>query len=101
MKLTKIFAAMFLIIIAAGNVNAQPVTNRKDKAKIKQGVRSGELTKQETVALAHQQKEIRQDINAAKADGVVTKEERKDIKKEKNQTDRNIYRKKHNRRERN
>lgn len=101
MKLTKIFAAMFLMIIAAGNVNAQPVTNRKDKAKIKQGVRSGELTKQETVALAHQQKEIRQDINAAKADGVVTKEERKDIKKEKNQTDRNIYRKKHNRRERN
>ena len=101
MKLAKIFAAMFLMIIAAGNVNAQTVTNRKDKTKIKQGVRSGELTKQETVALAHQQKEIRQDINAAKADGVVTKEERKDIKKEKNQTDRNIYRKKHNRRERN
>lgn len=101
MKLTKIFAAMFLMIIAAGNVNAQTVTHRKDKAKIKQGVRSGELTKQETVALAHQQKEIRHDIKDAKADGVVTKEERKDIKKEKKQADRNIYRKKHNRRERN
>ena len=101
MKLTKFIAAMLFLLIAAGNVNAQTGTSRRDKTKIKQGVRSGELTRQETVALAKQQKDIRHDIKDAKADGVVTRDERKEIKQDKRQADRNIYRKKHNRKDRN
>ena len=101
MKLTKFIAAMLILLIAAGNANAQTATNRRDRTKIKQGVRSGELTRQETVALARQQKEIRHDIKDAKADGVVTRHERKEIKQDKRQADRNIYRKKHNKRDRN
>jgi hypothetical protein len=101
MKLTKFIAAFGIMIIAATNVNAQATANRGDKIKIKQGVKSGELTKKETVRLARQQKDIRQDVKSAKADGVVTREERKNIKREKRRADRTIYRKKHNNRDRN
>ena len=101
MKLTKCIAAFLIMIIAATNAEAQTTANRSDRVKIKQGVRSGELTKRETVNLAKQQKHIRHDVRTAKADGVVTRAERKDIKKDKRQADRSIYRKKHNNRDRN
>jgi len=101
MKLTKFIAAFVIMIIAATSVTAQTAANRNDKVKIKQGVRSGELTKAETVTLAKQQKDLRQDVRLAKADGNVTMAERKNIKKEKKQADRAIYRKKHNNRDRN
>jgi hypothetical protein len=101
MKLSKFIAAFGIMIIAATSVNAQTTANRSDKIKINQGVKSGELTKKETVRLARQQKDISQDVKSAKADGVVTREERKNIKKEKRKADRTIYRKKHNNRDRN
>jgi uncharacterized membrane protein YebE (DUF533 family) len=75
--------------------------NRHERKRIAQGVKSGELTKAETKNLAHGQKEIHQEVKAAKADGVVTKEERKDIKQDQRQQSRKIYRKKHNNRDRN
>ena len=53
-----------------------------------QGVKSGELTKAETVRLAKQQKETRKDVKSATADGVLTKAERKDIKADKRKADR-------------
>lgn len=101
MKLTKFIAAFVFLIIAATSVNAQTTANPSDKIKIKQGVKSGELTKKETARLARQQKDIRQDVKSAKADGVVTRAERKNIKREKRKADRTIYRKKHNNRDRN
>ena len=101
MNLKKNLAAFVIMIIAAGNLNAQVAPNPSDKIKIGQGVRSGELTKAETVRLAKQQREIKKDVKSAKADGVVTREERKDIKREKRKADRTIYRKKHNNRDRN
>ena len=97
----KILAALVIMIIAASNLNAQVTPNPSDKLKIGQGVKSGELTKAETVKLAKQQKEIRKDVKSAKADGEVTTAERKDIKKDKRKADRTIYRKKHNNRDRN
>lgn len=96
MKLTKFIAAFAIMITAATAVNAQSATNRSDKSKIKQGVKTGELTKAETRNLAEQQRDIRKDVRVAKADGDITRAERKHIKREKKQADRTIYRKKHN-----
>ena len=87
-------AAAFLLVTQATQAQTQP-------ARIKQGVKSGELTKHETKTLVKQQKETRQDVKAAKADGTVTTAERKDIKQDKRQASRNIYRKKHNARTQN
>jgi hypothetical protein len=82
----------------AKNPNATPVINRREKnqkARIKQGVKSGELTKHETKKLAKEQKDIREDKKEAKADGTVTKKERKEIRKDENKASKAIYKQKH------
>jgi len=95
MQTKKLFAALSFMIIAA-TAQAQ---NEKDR--IKQGVKSGELTRTETARLIHQQKNINQEIREAKSDGSVTKCERKDIRQDKKQASKNIYAKKHNKKDRN
>lgn len=99
---TKLFALLALIFcIGLGNVNAQTVkTPRHERQRIKQGAKSGELTRSETRTLAYQQRDIHQDKKEARADGVVTRAERKDIRKDERKANRSIYRKKHNNRDR-
>ena len=108
----KIFAILSVIslslMLSAVSFGQEPGTKtpgvrkrqRNQQVRIRQGVRSGELTKGETRRLEHEQKEINQEKKEARADGTVTAEERKDIHKEQNQASRHIYRAKHNRRDR-
>ena len=106
--LTFCFALALTMLVGAHTASAQPGTKtpgvtarQKNQAKrIRQGVRSKELTKGETVSLAKDAKEIRQEKAAAKADGTVTGAERKEIHQDMNQASRKIYRKKHNNRTR-
>ncbi len=101
MKTTFLAAAIVLGAIF-NTADAQVKQHAKNEHhRIKQGVKSGELTKKETKNLVHGQKEIHQDVKAAKADGVVTKDERKDIRQDQRQESRKIFRKKHNKRDRN
>ena len=96
MKYLKTVAAFAFVFFAATASQAQT-----QPARIKQGVKSGELTRRETKTLVNQQAEKRQDIKQAKADAVVTTAEKKEIKQDKRQSSRAIYRKKHNARDRN
>ena len=70
-------------------------TVKSDRQRIKQGVKSGELTKPETARLAAQTAKLKNDRKAYKADGVVTAEERKDYRQDKKKVSRRIYRQKH------
>ncbi len=97
MKAVKIFAACIIMLLAFTNADAQ-TTQRN---RVKQGVRSGELTRHETKAIAHQKKEMHQDVKAVKADAVITTAEKKEIKQDNKQLNKSIYRKKHNSRDRN
>ncbi len=63
--------------------------------RIKQGVRSGELTRRETGALAREQRDVRQLERAYKSDGELTRAERVDLHKQQNQASRHIYQQKH------
>jgi hypothetical protein len=63
--------------------------------RIKQGVRSGELTRRETGALAREQRDIRQLEREYKSDGELTRPERVDLHQEQNQASRHIYNQKH------
>ena len=63
--------------------------------RVKQGVQSGELTRRETGALAHEQRDIRQLERAYKSDGTLTRSERVDLHQEQNQASRHIYNQKH------
>ena len=69
-------------------------------ARIRQGVRSGELTRGEAAKLRSEQRDIRQDKKMAKSDGQVTPAERRHIAREQNKASRDISRLKHNNRTR-
>jgi uncharacterized membrane protein YebE (DUF533 family) len=99
----KLLAATVLFLIAGiSSTNAQIRQQAKnERYRIGQGVRSGELTRNEARNLTHDQREIHQDIRSARADGIVTHCERKEIRQDQRQASRKIYRKKHNCRDRN
>ncbi|HTO93623.1 MAG TPA: hypothetical protein VMM80_04605 [Bacteroidota bacterium] len=68
------------------------------KARIRQGVKSGELTKGEARKLHQEQKTIKAEKQMAKADGKVTHAERAKLRKDQNKASRDIYKLKHNNR---
>lgn len=63
--------------------------------RIAQGVRSGSLTKDEAQGLRTEQRSIRQEERQYKSDGVLTRDERKDLHQDLNTASRNIYSEKH------
>src|SRR5262245_22332629 len=82
--ITIIFAAVSLAQTPGENTPGDKTSGinhrqRHQQRRIRQGVRSGELTKGETAKLEKEEKEIRQEKREAKADGVMTGEERKEI----------------------
>ena len=96
--------ASAICVLAAGTAFANqpgvhdPGVNKRQhsqQARINQGVRSGELTKEEAKGLRAEEKSIRQEERAYKSDGTLTKAERKDLHQDLNQTSKDIYREKH------
>jgi len=101
----KILKSLFITALFIGGIQlssyaqlATPGISGKQlsqKSKIKQGVRSGELTRRETKALIIEQKQVKLMKRAAKTDGKVTRRERKVLRRKQRSADYNIYRQKH------
>jgi hypothetical protein len=70
------------------------------QARIRQGIRSGELTRVEAARLEAQQARIRVSERFARVDGYVTRRERARLDRELDRASRNIYRQKHDRQDR-
>lgn len=87
--------------LAISNADAQAGRQVRQHKRIKQGVKSGELTRAEAVNLRNGQKEIREEKREAKADGVVTPVEKQEIRQDQRKESRKIFRKKNNNRTRN
>jgi hypothetical protein len=91
--------------IFAANTFGQ-VTPRADKRqkyqkhRVKQGAKSGELTKREAKSIKYSAKSANRYEKKAKSDGKVTKKERVRLQHKQNKTSRKIYRTKHNNRKR-
>jgi hypothetical protein len=69
---------------------------RHQKSRIRQGVRSGVLTRDEASGLRKDVRENRKSIREARQDdGRLDREERREIRKDQNQTSKNIYQEKH------
>jgi len=101
MKPKFILITAIAVGMGINSVNAQiKQRSQVQKHRIRQGVRTGELTRAETANLVHGKKEIRQDIRLAKSDGKITPGERMIIRNEQKNESRKIYRKKHNNRNR-
>jgi Skp family chaperone for outer membrane proteins len=78
--------------------NRDPGVNTRQhnqQHRLADGVRSGELTREETQTLRKEQREIRQKERAYKSDGKMTRAERHDLHREQNQAGQNIREEKH------
>jgi len=95
MKMKFLLTVLFSIGII-GISNAQV----GQRARIQQGVRSGELTRFEAAKLHHEQIQTHRDIRRARANGFVSHRERKEIRHDVRRNSHDIYRLKHNHRER-
>jgi hypothetical protein len=80
-------------------IHAPVIENRFDNQmhRIGQGVRSGELTRDEAKTLLAQQKDIAKDVYASKTDnGYLGFNERKEIRAEQREASKDIFVAKHN-----
>jgi hypothetical protein len=90
-----IFSTISSISFAQTTAANKVSTIKNDKARIKQGVQSGQLTKVEAARLKAQTKDLKEQRKEMKADSVVTTEERKEFKQDKKKLSRKIYKQKH------
>jgi hypothetical protein len=98
---TRLFIALAVVMgLSIGSVDAQ-IRERSSKARIHQGVRSGELTRFERQHLKREQRKIqRHKRHFRRNDGRISPRERRYLMNERKQHSRKIYRLKHNRFER-
>ncbi|MBI3283886.1 MAG: hypothetical protein HYZ65_03415 [Burkholderiales bacterium] len=89
---------MFAIPVFAQNTNTPNIDKRQEnqQQRIAAGIKSGALTAKEAGNLEKREARIAADKQAAKADGVVTREERAKLQREENRASKKIYQKKHN-----
>lgn len=96
-----LFCAAALLACQALAATAQtPVINareRNERARIRQGVASGELNSREAARMRGREAGITAEKRAARADGVVTRDERHNLRRTENSASRAIYRQKHDR----
>jgi hypothetical protein len=104
MKRNKLIIALLVTTFAAPvfaqNTSTPNIDKRQENQqdRIANGVKSGALTAKETQNLEKREAKIEADKQAAKADGTVTKAERRRLQKEENKASKAIYKKKHNER---
>ena len=100
MKMNKLVTIVASLLVA-GSVLAQTSTPAVDarqdnqKARIRQGVQSGELTRPEAAKLRAEQRAIQAEKKIAKADGVVTAAERRKLRHDQNRASTDIAKQKH------
>ncbi len=98
MKKIVIIAGLLLgVIIAEAQVNA-PINSRQraQRVRIAQGRQQGEITPGEAVLLNKQQRHIRNSECIAKADGVVTMHERRELQRKQHRANHAIHRARNN-----
>lgn len=99
--LVALSAALFTSVLSAQE--ATPRVNKRQRIqqhRIEQGARSGQLTPKEVRHLEMREAKIQSDKVQAKADGKVTRAERRKLNRELNQSSRAIARQKHDRQKR-
>lgn len=104
MKITILGGALVAMLTITSIANAQthtPVINHREhrqERRINQGVRSGELTRNEAHHLRRDERHIRNQKRMAMETGRMNRAERRRLRREEHRTSRAIYRDKHNRR---
>ena len=100
----KVLFAILGIALSAGTLataNAATINQREsqEQARIRQGIRGGELTRREAVRLEREQAKIRVDERFLRRNGLTAKE-RERLQNELNRASKDIYRQKHDNQDR-
>jgi hypothetical protein len=97
-------AALVSTLLFAGAAFADtPLVDQRQaeqRARINEGVASGELTRREAAGLRAEQAHVRHEEREAKADGVVTRRERRHLQRELDRSGADIREQKHDAQER-
>lgn len=95
--LVAVMAAAILATQAHAGTRDPGVNKRQanQQHRINKGIRSGQLTRPEARELRLQQRAIRLEERAFKADGELTRAERRELHRDLNAASRNIYQEKH------
>jgi len=93
--LAALMAGVCLGAVAAERDPGVNHRQHRQEHRVEQGLRSGELTRQEAKGLRQEERGIRQEERAYKSDGKLTRAERKDLHRDLNQASKDIYREKH------
>ncbi len=64
--------------------------NRSDRQRIRRGIRSGQITRDEARAIRERERQIRAERRTYRSDGVLTREERREIRRDEREQDRYI-----------
>ena len=94
------FALCVVLPLAAGAQTNTPRVDQREanqEARIQQGAASGSLTQKETMRLENGQQRVQNMEMQAKADGVVSKQERHQLHHAQEGQSRHVYKQKHDR----
>lgn len=96
MKKALLLGAIVMFFGVGTDTFAQRHNNRSDRQRIRRGVRSGQITRDEARALRERQRQNRAERRGYRSDGTLTREERREIRRDERQHDRLIRRARRN-----
>jgi hypothetical protein len=80
-----------------GQAPANPINPKLMQQRIRAGVRSGQISREELAAIRQHLQSFRQQLQAARANGELTPEQRRAFRQQWRQISREVYRARHNR----
>jgi hypothetical protein len=96
MKKVLLLCAIVMFFGLGADTFGQRRDNRNDRQRIRRGVRSGQITRDEARALRERQRQIRAERRAYRSDGTLTRDERREIRRDEREHDRQIRRARRN-----
>ena len=103
MKQNVIFASILALVMGCVTLSSAQTRSpkidkkeRRQEERIRKGERSGEITPKEASKLETRENRIRNEKRVDKADGKLSRSERRQIRRDEHRADKQIYDKKHN-----
>lgn len=87
-----LLCALCMTLGLASDALGQGRYDRGERQRIRSGVRSGQLTRDEARALRQRRRQIRQERRSYRNDGTVTRDEQRDLRKDRRELSRSIRR---------
>ena len=75
---------------AQGRTRSGHYNNRQDRQRVRRGIRSGQITRDEARQIRERERQLRAERRAYRSDGTLTREERREIRRNEREQDRYI-----------